>query len=256
MARQVTTRTGRCMDVCMIHEMAVRRITCRLTIHRSACLAADGEPVPPVGAAAAVTAPFLWYVWSHAVPPFLTHDLQESMNMSREALPLPTLQPIPAFPKLSFPALPITENSEQDMLLEIKRDLLSAFHSSRFAEDMSQKRRPIVRYSDRYSMPVSQGTGNQWDYRLFPSELHYTGTKAKKTTKKKKKVAVAGALAQLPADDAEEESSDESEDEAGEVAMEEDLGEEETDYALTYFDNGEEYLEAENEDNGDEGPTY
>ena len=180
------------------------------------------------------------------------------MSLSREALPLPTLQPPPAFPKLSFPALAIREDQDQEMLLEIKRDLLSAFRSSRFAEDLSQTTRPIVRYSDRYSTPVGPGTGIQWDYRLFPTELHETVPKTKrkkKETKKQEKKVLTETEALAQADDAEEKSGEESEEEAVE-APEEELGEEETDYALTYFDNGEDYLEPDNEDNGDEGPTY
>jgi hypothetical protein len=164
---------------------------------------------------------------------------------------------------LTFPALPVQEDSNQDELLEIRRDLISSFRNSRFAEDTSQSRPRIVRYSDRYTKPAAQGNGIEWDYRLFPAELHSSTVKTKKKKKVAHKTPVAGAgdvLSSLPADDTEEKSGDEEEGEGDEdevaEANEEDIGEEETDYALSYFDNGEDYLEPENDNDGDDGPTY
>lgn len=185
------------------------------------------------------------------------------MNLSRESIPLPTLQPPAVFPKTLFPCLPVREDSEQESLLEIKKELLSAFRCSRFTEDLNQVERPIQRYSDRYSQTASQANAGDWDMRLFPVELHEKSVKVKKKKRKAKKADKGGGgdvLAKLATDETEaDKSGDDSEDEAvegGEEEVAEEMGEEETDYAQTYFDNGEDYLEPENDDEGDEGPTY
>lgn len=183
------------------------------------------------------------------------------MNLSRDAIPLPTLQPPAVFPKPLYPCLPVREDEEQDALLEIKKDLLTAFRVSRFADNLNPTVRQIQRYSDRYSQTNSQVNSGSWDMRLFPSELQDRPTaKKKRKTKKKSDAAGGDALSKLPADEGEEKSGDESGDEAADAGEEEEVaeevGEEETDYALTYFDNGEDYLEADHDDDGDEGPTY
>lgn len=201
---------------------------------------------------------------SHACLSFNRCDVyeQESTNVSRESVVLPTLQPPPVFPKPLFPCLPIRQDSEQETLLEIKKELLSAFRSSRFTEDLNQTERPIQRYSDRYSHVAGEKNADDWDMRLFPTELHEKRVKVKKKKQRAKKVeeGTGDVLDKLPADETEaDKTSDNSDDDAAEGREEEvpeEVGEEETDYAQTYFDNGEDYLEPEHDDDGDEGPTY
>ena len=184
------------------------------------------------------------------------------MGLSREALPLPTLQPPAVFPKPLFPALPVRQDPEQEALLEIKRSLLASFRTSRFAEAATQAAGQVQRYSDRYTQASLGGRG-EWDMRLFPSELRLPVKKAKRLKLKSKEKSESrgkDALAHLPSEDVEDKSSEESEGDGvdGEEEREagEEAGEEETDYALSYFDNGESFLDADREEDGDEGPTY
>ena len=186
------------------------------------------------------------------------------MGLNRETLPLPTLQPVPVFPKPAFASLSVCEDAEQETLLEVQRDLLAAFHGSRFFQDADEAVQRVQRYSDRYSKNRNTGAAD-WDWRLFPSELQATETKRKdKVVKRKERAPASGpdALARLPADEVDDKSGEESEEEEAAEGQEEELveeaGEEETDYALTYFDNGEDYLDADHDDDGggDEGPTF
>ena len=176
---------------------------------------------------------------------------------------MPTLQPPAAFPVPPFPPLPLCVDEEQQSLLDLKKDMMSAFRWYSFDEGEQSASR-TERYSDRYTRITNPAESQHWDWRLFPSELHDSspGKRKKKIKKTKQKSLTDPSIdpvSQLPVDETEEKSSDESdagsEDDA--VALEEEeFGEEETDYALTYFDNGEDYVEVDNDDNPDEGPTY
>lgn len=200
------------------------------------------------------------------------------MNIGRgEALPVPVLAPQAGFPPLNIPCLPLEEEEGDDVLLDIKKNFTACMKTSRFFQEVPQVTRGIERYSDKYSKildakGVNQNSEDDFDPRLFPSELFSKpGKKGKKTSAKKRLPAVSfdpnvllqeeevettaeGVPVPVKGSDDEDEAEDGNEDEATTAAAEDE--EEETDYMQSYFDNGEEYLDAGSDDNMDEGPTY
>jgi DNA-directed RNA polymerase III subunit RPC7 len=125
----------------------------------------------------------------------------------------------------------------------------------------------IDRYSDKYvsHLQAHDRRGKihaiVTDLSFFPEELHtvYNAEKAQKMAKSQvvKQVSFTDTLAKLKdleGDDGdEEEEGAEVEEGEDEVVYEEEELEDETDYNVNYFDNGEEYGDY---DDGDEGPIY
>merc|ERR1719318_1433734 len=183
----------------------------------------------------------------------------ESLGLGRgDILPSSVLSPPPTFPPLSNK--PVKLQTENEFVLTKSRDLRNYFRSSQF-----------------YLRPESDPrTDLDLDWSQFPQELRpHTGSKNKKTKSaakvnlvtKKSNIDIQTTLSALeqkenstkdgkqePQDDSEEEEEEEKQSEHGSDAEEPD---EEmdggTDYANNYFDNGEEYLDDEDDNLNDEG---
>lgn len=165
------------------------------------------------------------------------------------------------------------ESEENSYLAALLKDQRRNFQESGFNIAPCVPAQIVERYSDRYQAPKAPEI--LYDLSYFPAELH-PAKKIKKARQaaatSKPKPSVAGvdlqkrlqALEETEAkgDSAGEEEEvagkpqkeDEDEEEDAEELDEEEL-EEETDYVSGYFDNGEGYLEEE-DDNLDDGPVY
>lgn len=196
----------------------------------------------------------------------LTFDIEKLGFGRGDALPAASYDPPPIFPPLQFKCVPLLTGESYDYLLALKQELRGTFRDSGYFVPAVTVKKDVQRYSDKYQqLPASDTI--KWDWAYFPKEL-MPKTKLKR---KKKTTTVAKKLKTEEVDLKEkfnelekreasgsEEEKDEKEDEEGEVEDEEMYDEEDleegTDYASNYFDNGENYIDDE-DDNLDE-PTY
>ncbi|XP_063233792.1 DNA-directed RNA polymerase III subunit RPC7-like [Bacillus rossius redtenbacheri] len=198
-----------------------------------------------------------------------------------EALPGPTLQPPPVFPPMVNRPVPLQTSPETDYLLTLKRDLVQFLRDSPAYLQQEESRKDIERFSDRYQTLSHAPQELELDWGRLPRELRPAARPARPGKRRggrppgatpakrpRKDVDVVGKLEELektdaPASDAEEEAEQKEGDDEDEAEEKEDLEEEDvdeemdegTDYSKIYFDNGESYLDDE-EDNLDDGPVY
>ena len=198
----------------------------------------------------------------------------EELGFGRgEALPTAVLQPPPLFPPLTMKPAPLLTGEQYDYLVALKQEFRNTAVESPFYIKSDERRRDVVRYSDKYQMSNSNGdceiTWNP-DWRRFPRELR---PKSKASTAKPN-IAVAktskddqskitATLNELEKKENTEEAGgggneenkeDEEEELSGDEYYDEEE-EEETDYIMSYFDNGDGYAD-DDDDNLDDGPTY
>uniref|UniRef100_A0A2C9LNZ0 DNA-directed RNA polymerase III subunit n=1 Tax=Biomphalaria glabrata TaxID=6526 RepID=A0A2C9LNZ0_BIOGL len=204
----------------------------------------------------------------------------EALGLGRGEI-LPTVaQPPPLYPPLLFKPVPLVTTDDYNYILNLKQELRESFHKSPYFIKEPNKVKDIVRYSDKYQLGLNDSSTN-WmpDWTRFPSELKEKVKRKRavhfvKPNIKKAKVAqvedVSQLLEKLEDTDAKsvnmeeveghdgDEEDKKKEKEEGEEEEEEEVDdedvEEETDYNLDYFDNGEEYGDDDEDD--DEGPTY
>lgn len=200
----------------------------------------------------------------------------ETLGFGRgESLPGPLLQPPPVFPMLEMKAVPLLSGEDFDYLLALKQEYRGTIRESPYFMKMSDKKRDIVRYSDKYSVGNQDNQTNwQPDWLRLPKELRQQKPKPRAKIKAVIKPKVpAGASGNFVKEDIiktfeelekkeenteedkeeEEEGKDDEEIEEEEYYEEDDI--EENDYAQTYFDNGENYG-LDEDDDLDEGPIY
>lgn len=208
-----------------------------------------------------------------------------------EALPAAILQPPPLFPPQEFKPVPLAHSEDYDYMLALKQEFVATLHKSPYYLKLDDKRCDIERYSDKYQLTQQDSSDSlNPDWRRLPAELKAKERKVRKVKKvstikpnivprKKVKTEVdekeitktletlekkeeSGADAEeggaekegaAEGEEEEEEKDEDAEDLEGLELDEEDL-EEETDYAFSYFDNGEGYGDDDGDD--DEGPVY
>ncbi|KAK9502317.1 hypothetical protein O3M35_011111 [Rhynocoris fuscipes] len=193
-----------------------------------------------------------------------------------EALPGPVLQPPPAYPVLEAVTAPIYPSLKFGETLKYKKDFLNYY--SRLKVDAEEATTPgYKRRFDSTSITSTQNKKDRpqlnYDWTRFPAELRPGITKKAKIVPKVKIKSMADIdkmLAQLEqkenalfnADESivkvEKVQDEENEDEEGAGEEEEQDSDQEmddgTDYNSNYFDNGESYLEED--DDADDGPIY
>ena len=189
-----------------------------------------------------------------------------SIGMNRQELQNQNvLAPPELYPPTFFQTLKIEPEEVDLFLVGIKRQLRSEFKNSQFYLKEKKDGPSVERYSDKYETILNQPVSETkvWNYDLFPDELKpKLKGKTPGTVKEKKKVTFDDLKTKLErlesteateneeaVEDEEKEKENEEEIEAG--VVEEDI-EEETDYAMSYFDNGEDYLNDSDNDLGDE----
>uniref|UniRef100_A0A8D0G992 RNA polymerase III subunit GL n=1 Tax=Sphenodon punctatus TaxID=8508 RepID=A0A8D0G992_SPHPU len=188
-----------------------------------------------------------------------------------EALPPPTLQPSPLFPPLDYKAVPLQMGEEVDYMLALKQELRGAMKNLPYFIKPVAPKKDVERYSDKYQMsgPIENAIDWNPDWRQLPRELKI---RVRKLRKERATVVIPKRKQQLPADKEEtikkletlekkeeEVTSEEEEKEGEEEEGKEEEGEEydeeeyeeETDYIMSYFDNGEDFG-ADSDDNMDE----
>ncbi|GAB1609090.1 DNA-directed RNA polymerase III subunit RPC7-like [Argonauta hians] len=185
-----------------------------------------------------------------------------------DALPQPIHQPPPLYPPLEFKAVPLLQGEEYDYMLALKQEFRGTIRESPFFLKVTEKKKDIHRYSDKYQFGSNDGNSSftpDWD--RLPSELKTVKKKVKKVRftpkpnvpSKAEAAEVLKTLETLEKKDvnSEEAEAEENEGEENELEeyYEEEDEEEDNDYNLNYFDNGEDYGD-DDDDDADEGPTY
>ncbi|XP_073464752.1 DNA-directed RNA polymerase III subunit RPC7-like [Aquarana catesbeiana] len=190
-----------------------------------------------------------------------------------ETLPPPTLQPSPLFPALDFKPVPLQTGEEVEYMLALKQELRGALKGLPYYIKPAVSKKDVERYSDKYqtSGPVDNAIDWHPDWKLLPRELKI---KVRKLLKEKSAVVLPKHKQRMPLDkeeiikklenlekkeeevssEEEEEKKEEEEDQEEEEDYDEEEHEEETDYIMSYFDNGEEFG-GDSDDNMDEA-TY
>ncbi|KAJ0066622.1 hypothetical protein NL108_015728 [Boleophthalmus pectinirostris] len=182
-------------------------------------------------------------------------------------------QPTPLYPVLEQKPLPLAGGEQVEYLLALKQEFRGASRNlPSFLQNKIHKP-DVERYSDKYHSPdqdQDQDQDQTTDWSRFPRELRVrsqklrpTGPKVKPRSEapKKLKTQEKDVLKKLESLEQKETHSDEEEEEEEEKKGEEEEGEEEqieedefeeeTDYIMSYFDNGEEFG-ADSDDNMDE----
>lgn len=208
----------------------------------------------------------------------MSFNVEELGFGSGEALPGPVLQPPPLYPPLERQPVPLKCGSEIGYLLALKRDYIEYLKYSPAYILPTIKVKDIERYSDSKNVDTTNKSNSlPYDWKRYPMELRPLQRSKKKRLRSEssgivsKKVGkledVTNKLEELEKQEAQgdseeknEENKDEKEkeDHQEEEVEEEDQDEEMddgTDYVNNYFDNGESYLDDE-DDNLDDGPVY
>ncbi|KAI5618245.1 DNA-directed RNA polymerase III subunit RPC7-like, partial [Silurus asotus] len=199
-----------------------------------------------------------------------------------ENLPPSTVQPTPLFPPLEHKPVPLQTGEEAEYMLALKQEFRGAMKSLPFFIRPAAPKKDVERYSDKYQNTEPSDNTIEWspDWKRLPKELRVRVKRppSEKTnhfkwsfivTTKWQSVfespisftnCLSHAILQTLEKKEEEVSSGEeegekkkTEEEEAEVEEEydEEEFEEETDYIMSYFDNGEDFG-ADSDDNMDE----
>ncbi|KAL3867150.1 hypothetical protein ACJMK2_044373 [Sinanodonta woodiana] len=201
-----------------------------------------------------------------------------------EALPTATLQPPPLFPPQEFKPVPLLHGDDWEYTLALKQEFRATIRKSPYFIHGNEKKKDIERYSDKYQIG-NHDANTEWtpDWERFPEELRIKEKKVKKIKsvikpiiparkkkppqdvdfektleileKKEEDTKVEEDVKEKEGEEEEDEEDDDEKKEGEEEEIfEEDELEEETDYIMSYFDNGEGY--GDDDDDADEGPIY
>ncbi|XP_067111762.1 RNA polymerase III subunit GL a [Osmerus mordax] len=204
----------------------------------------------------------------------LTFNLEDVGIGKGENLPPTTFTPSPLFPPMTAQPVPLQTGEEMDYMLALKQELRAATKNLPFYIRRAASKRDVDRYSDKYQTGEPKDGTIEWnpDWSRLPKELCIKVRKPqiKRPTaqikRPKKTVAKEEILTKLETlekkeeianseeeEDEEKKKTNEEEEQAEEEFDEEDI-EEDTDYIMSYFDNGEEFG-GDSDDNMDEA-TY
>ncbi|XP_028985591.1 RNA polymerase III subunit GL b [Betta splendens] len=204
----------------------------------------------------------------------------DSVGINRgDSFPPSLQQPTPLFPVMEQKPLPLAAGEEAEYLLALKQEFRGAMRSLPSFIQPAAKHRDVERYSDKYHSSEQSERLVIWtpDWKRFPRELgihmrkpprdgvsvsvsHSTkvqSSQKKKTVKEKKEVLLKleslekKEEQQSSEEEGEEKKKQEEEEAEGEEEYDEEEFEEETDYIMSYFDNGEEFG-GDSDDNMDE----
>uniref|UniRef100_A0A3Q3CNU2 RNA polymerase III subunit G like n=2 Tax=Haplochromini TaxID=319058 RepID=A0A3Q3CNU2_HAPBU len=200
-----------------------------------------------------------------------------------DAPPPSVQQPTPVFPVMERKPLPLTGGEEAEYLLALKQDFRGAMRSLPFSPVLHVSCPDVERYSDKYNRSEQMDKLLDWapDWKRFPRELRVhvrqpardsvsaavqsppppqmkkKGVKDKEEVLLKLEVSLDLSLEkkeeQETSEDEEGETKKKQEEEEaeGEEEYDEEEFEEETDYIMSYFDNGEDFG-GDSDDNMDE----
>ncbi|KAM4052120.1 DNA-directed RNA polymerase III subunit RPC7 [Anomaloglossus baeobatrachus] len=200
-----------------------------------------------------------------------TFDLQ-AIGFSRgDALPETQAQPLPLYPHIDFKPSSLLEGEEQTYLLALKQEIRGNMRYLPYYMGKDNDMQGIEKYSAKYLREAEKKRSAGWtpDWRLIPVEMK--AVKKKKKGEKKAKAAKPGTnvdvlkkIEELEKKGDDEKSDEENEEkkkekgendeeEEAEVEVDEEENEEENDYIASYFEDGDDY--GNSDDNMDEA-TY
>ncbi|NXA78163.1 RPC7L polymerase, partial [Thryothorus ludovicianus] len=190
-----------------------------------------------------------------------------------DALPPPTLQPSPLFPALERRAAPLPGGEEGEYMLALKQELRRAMRGLPYFVKPGAPRRgcpstfPPLSLQTSLSSPVDNAIDWNPDWRRLPRELKIRVRRLRKgrtaplvpkqhvAPDKEETIKKLESLEKKEEEVTSEEEEEKEEEEEGKEEEEEEYDEEEheeeTDYVLSYFDNGESFG-PDSDDNGDE----
>ncbi|KAL7392994.1 hypothetical protein ABVT39_005018 [Epinephelus coioides] len=208
----------------------------------------------------------------------------EAVGINRgDSLPPSIQQPTPLFPVMEQKPLPLIAGEEAEYLLALKQEFRGAMKSLPCFIQPAAAQRDVERYSDKYHSSEQTDALTDWspDWKRFPKELRVkkpskdgvsaavsrsdrpqSGQKKKKVKEKEEVLLKLETLQKKEEQQSSEEEEEEEEGEEkkkkqeeeeaeGEEEYDEEEFEEETDYVMSYFDNGEEFG-GDSDDNMDE----
>lgn len=187
-----------------------------------------------------------------------------------ENLPPSCVQPTPVYPPLEHKPVPLQMGEEAEYMLALKQEFRGAMRMLPFYIRPAAPKKDVARYSDKYQK-IETSDSLEWkpDWRCFPKELRVRETKPSKNKSpavpkqvKQPRVDKEEIIRKLETLEQKEKdgSSDEEEGEKkkpeeeeadGEEQYDEEEFEDETDYVMSYFENGEEFG-GDSDDNMDE----
>ncbi|XP_076842878.1 DNA-directed RNA polymerase III subunit RPC7-like isoform X2 [Brachyhypopomus gauderio] len=186
-----------------------------------------------------------------------------------DSLPPATIQPTPLFPPMEHKPVPLQTGDEAEYMLALKQEIRGAMRTLPFYVRPVAPKKDVERYSDKYQNVEPSDSTTEWnpDWRRIPKELRVKRPLIEKAPvipkqSKQPRVDKEEMIRTLETLEKKEEevSSDEEEGEKkkteeeeaeGEEEYDEEEFEEETDYIMSYFDNGEEFG-ADSDENMDE----
>ncbi|XP_051271956.1 RNA polymerase III subunit GL b [Dicentrarchus labrax] len=208
----------------------------------------------------------------------------EAVGINRgDSLPPSIQQPTPLFPVMEQKPLPLAGGEEAEYLLALKQEFRGAMKSLPCFIQPAAAHRDVERYSDKYHSTEPADGPTDWttDWKRFPKELRVrvkkptrdgvsaavtrsdrvqSGQKKKKIKEKEEvllkletleKKEERGSSGEEEEEGEEKKKKQEDEEAEGEEEYDEEEFEEETDYVMSYFDNGEEFG-GDSDDNMDE----
>ncbi|XP_069041134.1 DNA-directed RNA polymerase III subunit RPC7-like [Lepisosteus oculatus] len=195
----------------------------------------------------------------------------EAMGLGKgEPLPPSTLQPTPLFPPMENKPVPLQAGEEAEYMLALKQELRGAMKNLPYFVRPAVPKKDVERYSDKYQSSEPTDNTIEWtpDWNRLPRELRIRVRKPPKEKplqvpkrsqqKRVDKEEIIRKLETLEkkeqevsSEEEEEEKKQEEEEQENEEEYDEEEFEEETDYVMSYFDNGEEFG-ADSDDNMDE----
>ncbi|KAJ8005450.1 hypothetical protein DPEC_G00146770 [Dallia pectoralis] len=183
-----------------------------------------------------------------------------------ENLPPSILQPTPLFPPLEHKPVRLVIGEEAEYMLALKQEFRGAMKTLPFYVRPAVPKKDVERYSDKYQNSEPSDNTIEWnpDWKRLPKELRIRSRKALKEStclsvetpvgtkpRKKAKVDKDELICKLETLEKKEEEVTSDEDEGEKKKPEEEEQdveeydeeefEEETDYIMSYFDNGEEF---------------
>ncbi|XP_041737508.1 DNA-directed RNA polymerase III subunit RPC7-like [Coregonus clupeaformis] len=194
-----------------------------------------------------------------------------------ENLPSSILQPTPLFPPMEHKPVPLVMGEEAEYMLSLKQEFRGAMKILPFYVLPAVSKKDVERYSDKYQNSEPSDNTIEWnpDWKRLPKELRIHVKKplkentslsvetpvdpkpSKKTRVDKEEIihkleTLEKKEEEVTSDEEEgEKKKQEEEQQDGEGEYDEEEFEEETDYIMSYFDNGEEFG-GDSDDNMDE----
>ncbi|XP_029479430.1 DNA-directed RNA polymerase III subunit RPC7-like [Oncorhynchus nerka] len=162
-----------------------------------------------------------------------------------ENLPPSILQPTPLFPPVEHKPVPLVMGEEAEYMLALKQEFRGNMKNLPFYVRPAVSKKDVERYSDKYQNSEPSDNTIEWNPDTSLSVETTVDPKLRKKTRVDKEEIIhkLETLEEEVTSDEEEgeKKKQEEEQQDGEEEYDEEEFEEETDYIMSYFDNGEEF---------------